>query len=330
MRILLPLAFCLSLTPLSGQAQIFAPAPAGDPSSATKDHALLETLLHAQWPELVFHAGDTLSVQVYGIKDYALQQQVAGDGTVAFPLIGKLKVDGLTVQQTEQLLASALSRSGMVRDPQVTVTAVSRPSTVVTVSGDVVKPGVFPAYVHRTLMDYLSEAGGLVNNLQGNAPTNSVASTTVTLIRPSLGAPVRVPLGSDAANSPYARLPILPGDEIRVGQAGVVYAIGAFKTQGSFPLKNTSPTTVLQLVAMAGGIGYEADRKDAHLIRTEGDLKYILDLNVDAILKGKVADIALKSDDILFVPTNQMKAAIKGGGAGFIVAIASAYIYAHP
>ena len=330
MKILLPIALCVALAPLSGQAQFLSPAPAAAPSSAANDHAVLQTLLHAPWPELVFHVGDTLSVQVYGIKEYALQQQVAGDGTVAFPLIGKLKVEGLTVQQAEQLLASALSRSGMVRDPQVTVTAVSRPSTVVTVSGDVVKPGVFPAYVHRTLMDYLSEAGGLVDNLQGNAPTNSLASRTVTLIRPGLGAPVRVPLGSDAADSPYARLPILPGDEIRIGQAGVVYAIGAFKTQGSFPLKNTGPTTVLQLAAMAGGIGYEADRKDAHIIRSDGQNRYVLNLNVDGILKGKTGDVALQADDILFVPTSEMKAAIKGGGAGIIVAIASAYIYAHP
>lgn len=329
MKLLLPLVLCLVLSPLPGHAQFLAPPPSSQ-NGSTADRSLLDSLLHAVRPELLFRTDDVISVQVYGIKDYAVQQQVAGDGSIVFPLIGKVQVSGLTVEQLETLLAQKLAQSGMMRDPQVTVTAVSRPSAVVTVAGDVAKPGTFPAYGERTLMDYLSEAGGLNNAVMGNSPVNSPASSTVTLVRPSLTQPVTIPLGPDAAHSPYGSIPLFPGDQIRVGTVGLVYAVGAFKTQGAYSLKNTSPTTVLQLVALAGGIGYEADRKDAHLIRTEGDHKYMLDLNVDGILQGKVADVVLHSNDILFVPTNRMKAAIKGGGAGIIVAIASAYIYAHP
>lgn len=329
MKIQISVTLGLALLPLAGHAQFHAPAPSSA-QEGSADRAVLESLLHAERPELVFHPDDVISVKVYGIKEYAVQQQVAGDGSIVFPLVGKVEVAGMTVQQLESKLTHLLSSSGMVRDPQITVTATSRPSVIATVIGDVAKPGTFPVYGNRTLLDLLSEAGGLNNTVLGNAPVNSPASSTVTLFRPAIGKAIAIPLGPDPARSPYAGIPIFAGDQIRVGSVGVVYAVGAFKLQGAYSLKNTSPTTVLQLAALAGGIGYEGDRKDAHLIRTEGDRRYIVDVDVAGILKGKVADVALKADDILFVPTNQMKAALKGGGAGFIVAIASAYIYAHP
>jgi polysaccharide biosynthesis/export protein len=83
----------------------------------------------------------------------------------------------------------------------------------------------------------------------------------------------------------------------------------------------------LEIAAEAGGIGYEADRQDAHIIRTSGNSRYVVDVDVNKILQGKLADVTLQPDDILFVPTNNMKAAIKGGGSGLLVSLASALIY---
>ena len=305
---------------------------AGTPASAAspEDDSLLQSLLHASRPELLFRVDDVVSAQIYGVKDYDVEQRVAGDGTIAFPLVGKVPVAGLTVQQLESRLDTLLTEGGMMRDPQVTIRAVARPSAVVTVSGDVMKPGIFPAYGELTVMDYLSEAGGLAENLTGPGMTNSPASSVVTLLRRGLEKAVRIPLGSDPAHSPYARIPVFPGDEIRVGRVGVVYAVGAFKAQGAYPLKGASPTTVLQLVALAGGIGYEADRRDAAILRTKDQSRTVVPVNVSLILRGRIADVALQADDILFVPTNALKAAIKGGGSGVVVSLASAYVYSHP
>jgi polysaccharide export outer membrane protein len=255
---------------------------------------------------------------------------VEQDGTIRFPFVGKEQVAGLTVSELEEELTKDLKSSGIVQEPQVVVSVVLQPWAIVTISGDVQKPGVFPAHGQLRLMDYLSQAGGIQSNLLGGGEvTNSSASSTVTLIRPSLDKPVSISLGPDPANSPYSRIPLLPGDEVRVGRVGLVYAVGAFPHQGAFPLKNNAPTTVLQLMAMAGGIGFEGDRRDAHIIRTEGELRYIIDVNVSRILGGKTADVALKPDDILFVPTDQMKAAIKGAGSALLVSIATAATYAY-
>lgn len=293
------------------------------------DDAVLKSLLNATRPPIKFRPDDIISVQVYGVKDYTVQQRIAEDGTVRFPLLGIVQVAGLSVQELEQTLSTLLRTRGIVTEPEVTVTAVAQPWAIVTISGEVGKPGVYPAFGNLTLMDYLSQAGGILDVLS-YSPANSPASSVVTLIRPGFGEPVNIPLGSDAAHSPYARIPLFPGDEIRVGKVGFVYAVGALRSQGAFPLKNASPTTILQLVAMAGGIGYEGDKRDVFIIRTDGSSKYVIQVDLGKILKGKMADLALKSDDVLYVPTNGLRAAIKGGGSGLVVTLATALIYEHP
>jgi polysaccharide export outer membrane protein len=291
------------------------------------NEALLQSLLTAPRPRLVFTHDDTISVHIYGLKDYVEEQTVAEDGTITFPLIGKLRVSGLTVQEANDLISSKLITSGVITDPQISVNALKRPSQVVTVSGDVTKPGIFPAAGDLTILDYLSQAGAFSET---SANVLSVpASKTVTLLRPSLKEPVSIPLGPDPKNSPYGRIPAFAGDQILVGKVGLVYAVGAFKSQGGYPLKADGPTTLTELVALAGGVGYEADLKDAHVIRTVDASRALLPVNVSRVLDGKEPDVILTSDDILFVPTNKLRAAIKGGGSGLIVSLATAALYAH-
>lgn len=309
-------------------AQNSSSSPSTPGAEATTSQTELDSLLHAAQPPIALAADDVISVQVFRAKDYDFQQRVARDGTVLFPLLGVVHVSGLTTEELQEKVASLLQEKGFFQDPQVIIDAVSQPSAVVTVSGSVNKPGVFPAFGNLTVSDYINEAGGLIEYVPVTAIGSSPASPVVTLIRPSLKEPVAIPLGPDPKASPYGRIPVFAGDEIRVGKVGVVYAVGAFKSQGIFPLKNSSPTTVLQVVAMAGGIGFEADKSDAQIIRTRDGARFLVHVNVSKILSGKMADVALQSEDILFVPTNQMKAAIKGGGTGLIVSLASAYVYA--
>jgi polysaccharide export outer membrane protein len=289
-------------------------------SEAAVDISELDRLLTATEPAKVLQVDDVFTVQVYGIKDFNLQRRVGADGTVSLPLIGLLPLRGLTVEQLEQKIAGELRSGEFVQEPQVAVTVVSQPSLTVTLVGEVVKPGTFAALGRHTLGDYLAQAGGL----------KDTASSTVTLIRPGVADPIRVPLGPDPSFSRYAGIAIFPGDEIRVGKVGMFYVVGAFKNQGAYPLKNTTPTTVMNAIAVAGGVGYEASSSEARIYRTNSGRRVEINIDAGEIIKGKAEDISLRADDILFIPTNKMKAAIKGGGASLAVALASAYIYAHP
>jgi len=221
-----------------------------------------------------------------------------------------------------------------VLSPGVTLEVLDSPGRTITVSGEVAKPGVYPAAGDavsggtgtngasgvRTLNQALSLAGGL----------KDTASGIVTLIRPSLPGPVSIPLGTDPNHQPYAALPVFAGDEVRVAHVGQAYVIGAVGKQGAVPLKNYSPTTVSQAVSVAGGIGLEASANSARLVRIQGDQRVVTVVHVRKILAGKEPDFALQNDDILYIPTNEGKAALKAGAAGIIVSLASTYIYAHP
>ena len=79
--------------------------------------------------------------------------------------------------------------------------------------------------------------------------------------------PIVVNLGTDLTNSEAANMLIYPRDIIQISRAGVIYVLGAFKQQGSLPLDQSMPLTLLQVAALSGGIGYEGRYDDLRLIR---------------------------------------------------------------
>jgi polysaccharide export outer membrane protein len=311
-----------ALIPCSAQFQ-GSPPSVPSPQNEPIDEALLKTLLTATCPFTRYRIDDMIAISVYGPGYSVPAQRIQDDGTIRLPYIGAVEVAGLTLQELEAKIEDKLKANGIFQNPQVIVDTVAQPWAVVSVEGDVARPGEFPAFSNQTLNQYLSQAGWILDNLaSSNLATNSSASGLVTLVRASIGHPVTIPLGPDPQTSPYGQIPLFPGDEIRVGRVGQVYAVGAFKYQGAYALKNTSPTTVIQLMAQAGGIGFEGERGSTSIIRTDAGKQYVLKVNVTKILQGKMADIALEPNDILFVPTNAMKAAIKGGGTSALVSVA--------
>jgi polysaccharide export outer membrane protein len=274
---------------------------------------------------------DLLSVRVVGADELAVRTRVAPDGGIDIPLAGHISVVGLTVEQAQNAIANLVRDKNLVLSPGVTIEVLDSPGRTITVSGEIAKPGVYPAAGDstngttptsgvRTLTQLLSLAGGL----------KDTASGVVTLVRPSLPAPVSIPLGTDPNHQPYAELPVFAGDEVRVAHVGQAYVIGAVGKQGAVPLKNYSSTTLSQAVTVAGGIGFEASANSARLVRMEGDKRVVTIVHVRKILDGKEPDFALQNDDILYIPTNKGKAALKSGAAGIIVSLASLYIYSHP
>jgi polysaccharide export outer membrane protein len=300
-------------------AQYIAPAPSTGQIFSKLDLASpdeLSGLMTAKQPPVHIAAGDILQTLVYGVKDFDVKTKVEADGTTRLPLIGSVDVRGYTINAAEQEIAARLRNSGMILEPQVTIVVLEAPTHVITVSGEVNKPGSYPTEGRHTLFEYLSLAGGL----------KDTASQTVTLTRPGLSKAISIQLGPNPSESLYADIPVFAGDTILASKIGMIYVVGAFFHQGSYPLKNTSPTTVMQAIALAGGIGFQAE-KTAWIVRSSGSDKQEIQLNIKSIFERRAPDPVLQSDDILIVPTNAMKAALKGGGAGTLAGLADALMY---
>jgi protein involved in polysaccharide export with SLBB domain len=105
-------------------------------------------------------AGDVFEVRVFGEEDIGGTFQVQDDGTIDFPLIGRVDVTNKTQADLAALLEQQLG-DGYLRAPHVTVILTSRENLEVSVLGQVTRPGTFPYVEKLTLVQAISEAGGL-------------------------------------------------------------------------------------------------------------------------------------------------------------------------
>lgn len=270
--------------------------------------------------EILLGQGDVVTVRVYGAtSDYAPTVRVALDGTIQLPLIGGVSVDGLSLHQAEDLIARRLSDAGMYRNPQISIQLIESPNEIVTITGEM--HGVYPVAGGKRLYDVLALAGGLP----------ATASHMVIINRPGIPDPIVIDLGTDPALSSLANVPVFPRDTIVISRVGVVYLLGAFKSQGAIPIQQDSALTLMELTALGGGAGWEGRFEDLRLIRTSGTTRTVVTLDLKKILRGQAPDPLLQADDIVFLPTNVYKAAIKNGGIPTLLGITSILLYAaHP
>lgn len=102
--------------------------------------------------------GDQLSVYVHENNDLTMTINVLPDGTISYPLVGSLYVQGLTTTGLQNILAEKLQL--FLQKPVVVVTIASETLYKVFVMGEVKMPNAFPFQEGRRLTDYLAQAGG--------------------------------------------------------------------------------------------------------------------------------------------------------------------------
>lgn len=111
---------------------------------------------------------DTFSVRVYGEPDLSGDYRVATDGTIDFPLAGRIQVKGLGVGETQKLIVERL-KAGYLLNPQVTVAIKEWNSRKISVLGQVVRPGPVPYFPNMTIVDAIASAGGFTGVAAKNA-----------------------------------------------------------------------------------------------------------------------------------------------------------------
>jgi protein involved in polysaccharide export with SLBB domain len=152
---------------------------------------------------------DTFDVRVYGEPELTGTYRVATDGSVDFPLAGRLVVAGLMPGEVQQLVVKKL-KEGYLKDPQVTVTIKDRNSQKISVLGQVARPGQVPYYPHMTIVDAIASAGGF---------TGIAAKNSVSLRRDVSGkTQTRVFPVADISEGRSPNVTVLPGDVLVVDE----------------------------------------------------------------------------------------------------------------
>ena len=248
--------------------------------------------------------GDLLEMKVFGVPDLGDQVRIGTDGNVSLPLVGSVHIDGLTLEQAQKAIEAKLKDGGFVRDPHVTLTVKEFVTQGISVMGEVVRPGVYPLLGARRLFDALSAAGG----------TTQKAGKVVSITRREKpGEPILIALSADPTIASKSNVDVFPGDTIVVSKAGIVYVVGEVGRPSGFVMENNESLTVLQALALAGGLGRNAALNDAKIIRKTPEGRKELPLALKKILESRPGnpDIAMQAEDILFVPTSAGKSAAR-------------------
>lgn len=152
--------------------------------------------------------GDVFTMDIVGEKDLPRDFQVASDGSVDFPYVHRMRVQGLEPQEVARAVRERLIAQQILIDPSIIVSVKEYNSKRITVLGQVQRPGSFPLTPGMTLVQAISNAGGL------NAIANG---DRVNLTRKDKQGTTTVVLSFDAitdGNSPD--IPLQAGDQIYV------------------------------------------------------------------------------------------------------------------
>ena len=104
--------------------------------------------------------GDVFSVRVFGEESLTGSHQVAPDGTINFPLLGPIQVNGLEPTEVGAKIQTELREKDLLRNPQVSVYVDQYASKRVSVVGAVANPGTFALQPGMTVVQAISMAGG--------------------------------------------------------------------------------------------------------------------------------------------------------------------------
>jgi polysaccharide export outer membrane protein len=230
---------------------------------------------------------DVLRITVYDHPDLTAVTRVSGDGIIMLPLIGAVKVSGLSTSQISQEVTKLLA-DGYIVDPHVSVFVEEFKSRKTIIMGQVEKPGVYALSGSTTFLELLSRAGGLTKEAGDRAiikRKSAVPGKQESIIYIDLK---KLLEEGDASSD----ILLADNDNVYVAKAGVFYITGEVKKPDAY--KCEEGTTVIKAATMAGGFTDKASYSRIKIIRkVEGREKIIEKADMDE---------TVLPDDIIVVP----------------------------
>lgn len=233
--------------------------------------------------------GDLLQISVSGYNELSVSERVSENGTITFPYLEPLNVTRLSNSAVEKLIAQKLTQEAIIKNPQVSVLVIEFQSQLVSVLGQVNKPGQYPLFTQRRVVDLLAQAGGPIVSEAGS-PAGGIAGDEATLTHRD-GKSVKIDLGALFAGDSRQNLPIAAGDTIFVPRAPQFYVYGEVQKAGVYQLQHHM--TVAQALSAGGGLTSRGSQKRMILKRKD-------DQGREYEMSTTSSDL-LQPDDVLYV-----------------------------
>ena len=225
---------------------------------------------------------DLIDVDVYGEEDLHKPARLGSDGSVLLPLIGNVKVGGLTVAEATNVICKRYA-AGFVKNPSVLLTVLQYRKSTFSILGQVLKPGIYeiPEGAHVSILEAVSLAAGY---------TLTAAQNSVTVKRTVDGKDTifKVKAGDMAQDPDATPFEVLPGDTVLVPSSQFMISnfsiLGQVQKPGLYEIPEGAHVTVIDAVSLAGGYLPMAAQNSITVKRmVDGKL---------SILKVKASDMA--------------------------------------
>jgi polysaccharide biosynthesis/export protein len=313
MKLFTGAAVFLVSTNIWAQTPKATPAPSSTLLSEFSTSQPSNTPTSLDGKEYAIGRDDLVEVTVFEVQELSGAARVSASGTIALNYIGVVEAAGKTPLQLGHDIEDILKAKD-INDPHVTVFVREYASQPVSVLGAVRWPGIYQLKGQKLLLDMLAMAQGLSDTAGQTIQvvrrgTSGPQSTT----EPSGQTPETQTVSIDRTalfeNGDYRlNIPIYAGDIINVLSAGSIFAVGELQKPGEYPLPHGKPVSVMQAIALGGGLNSAAKKKESFIVRLHTDgTKEKIPINIAKILDGSEQDVSLKANDVLFVPSNRVK-----------------------
>ena len=232
-----------------------------------------------------------------------LTLRVSQQGLLSLPLLGEIKVSGMTASMLERDLKKRYDQ--YIYSPQVGV-MIAEYRQRVSVIGAVLKPGIIDLTAAKTVFDVLAMAGGVTEkagtqvHIYRQGP-NGRESQVIDLLALASNAEL---ITADGAK--LITMSVQGGDVINVPPAGMFFIDGAVARPGSYPLGRRYSLT--QALAVAGGVNRDLNSSEITIFRRKASSRVEpMTVDLDLILANSAIDPKIEEDDVILVPINAMK-----------------------
>lgn len=248
---------------------------------------LTMTMAHAAPKnDYVLGAGDVIKISVYQNVDLTLETRISESGVISYPLLGTVKLGGLTVADAEKKIADGLRDGNYLKQPQVSILVTLVKGNQVSVLGAVNRPARYPLESPNTrLSEALAYAGGIIIG-QGSDTVIVTGTRNGQSFRKEIDFPTVF-----AARNPAEDIILQNDDTVYVDRVPVIYIYGEVQRPGAVRLERDM--TVMQALAAASGLTLRGTDKGikVHRRMEDGSIK---------VIQPGMNDL-LKKDDVVYV-----------------------------
>lgn len=256
---------------------------------------------------------DVLSLTIFagGEEQNRIELTVSSDGTINVPFIGSVEVEGLTASQIEAKVRRPLAQDYFV-EPEIIVSVRGYHHLRYNIAGAVNRPGLFESNAQMTVLELIAKAGGVTEN-RGNVAyilrAGEAMPTTVQAMEQMIGKkePIRIDLQKLLDNGDMTQnLALRAGDSVYIpGEMAQnpteskIYLEGEIKTG---VIDYRPGLTALNACIIAGGFTKYAAPNRAKIFRKKDDGIVSIDINLEDVKDGKIADMKLQPGDRIQIP----------------------------